>query len=87
MRNALYRKRDPEQTIQILESVKVAKELVKVCDCCRKPLERVVTYGHVILCSVECAYEASGNTPHDDSKESILDEKPKRERPDDIYGI
>ena len=86
MRNALYRKRDSEQTIKILESVKVAKEVVKVCDCCRKPIERVVTYGHVILCSVECAYEASGNTPHIET-ESILDEKPKRERPDDIYGI
>ena len=86
MRDALYRKRDSEQTIQILESVKVAKQTVAVCDCCQKPLDRVVTYGQVIVCSVECGYEVSGNTPHK-AKESILDEKPKRERPDDIYGI
>ena len=64
----------------------MAKETVKVCDCCKKPLDIVVTYGQVIVCSLECAYEVSGNTPHV-SKESILDEKPKRERPDDIYGI
>lgn len=86
MRDALYRKRDSEQTIQILESVKVAKETVAVCDCCKKPLDRVVTYGQVIVCSVECGYEVSGNIPHK-AKESILDEKSKRKRPDDIYGI
>ena len=86
MRDALYRTKDSEQTTQILESIKVAKETVDVCDCCKKPLNRVVTYGQVIVCSVECGYEVSGNTPHIESK-SILDEVPKRKRPDDIYGI
>lgn len=86
MRDALYRKRDSEQTIEILESVEVAKETIKVCDCCKKPLERVVTYGQVIVCSIKCGYEVSGNKPHLES-DSILDKKPKRKRPDDIYGI
>ena len=86
MRDELYRERSIEQKIQILKSVKMAKEAVKVCDCCNKPLEQVVTYGQVIVCSIECGYEVSGNKPHIES-ESILDEKPKRKRPDDIYGI
>lgn len=86
MRDELYRRKDSEQTIDIIKSVKVAKETVAVCDCCKKPLERVVTYGQVIVCSVECGYEVSGNTPHIETK-SILDDVPKRERPDDIYGI
>lgn len=86
MRDELYRERSIEQKIQILKSVKVAKEAIKVCDCCNKPLEQIVTYGQVIVCSVECGYEVSGNKPHIES-ESILDEKPKRNRPDDIYGI
>ena len=87
MRDELYRERSIEQKIQILKSVKMAKETIKVCDCCNKPLEQVVTYGQVIVCSIECGYEVSGNIPHDDNKDSILDEKPKRKRPDDIYGI
>ena len=86
MRDELYREQSVEQTIHIIKSVKVAKETVKVCDCCNKPLEQIVTYGKVIVCSVECGYEVSGNTPHIES-ESILDKVPKRERPDDIYGI
>ena len=86
MRDELYRERSIEQKIQILKSVKMAKEAIKVCDCCNKPLEQIVTYGQVIVCSVECGYEVSGNKPHIES-ESILDEKPKRKRPDDIYGI
>ena len=86
MRDELYRERSIEQKIQILKSVKMAKETIKVCDCCNKPIERVVTYGQVIVCSVECGYEVSGNKPHIES-ESILDKKPKRKRPDDIYGI
>ena len=86
MRDELYRERSIEQKIQILKSVKMAKEAIKVCDCCNKPLEQIVTYGQVIVCSIECGYEVSGNKPHIES-ESILDEKPKRKRPDDIYGI
>ena len=78
-RDKLFEDRMEWDYLKTVKDTKALIKEVKICDHCDRKLDRVVTHGTNIVCSVECGYKISGNEPFIE-RESILEEQKRKYR-------